>query len=33
MVTLGINAYRANSSAAIVADGPLLGTVDEERLS
>jgi predicted NodU family carbamoyl transferase len=33
VVTLGINAYHANSSAAIVADGPLLGAVEEERLS
>jgi carbamoyltransferase len=33
MVILGINAYHANSSAAIVADGGLLAAVEEERLN
>jgi carbamoyltransferase len=33
MVILGINAYHANSSAAIVADGKLLAAVEEERLN
>jgi carbamoyltransferase len=33
MVILGINAYHANSSAAIVADGRLLAAVEEERLN
>jgi carbamoyltransferase len=33
MVILGINAYHANSSAAIVADGQLLAAVEEERLN
>jgi len=33
MITLGINAYHANASAAIVADGRLLAAVEEERLN
>jgi len=33
MVILGINAYHANSSAAIIADGHLLAAVEEERLN
>src|SRR5271163_3266974 len=33
MIILGINAYHANSSAAIVADGQLLAAVEEERLN
>jgi carbamoyltransferase len=33
MVILGINAYHANASAAIVADGQLLAAVEEERLN
>jgi carbamoyltransferase len=33
MVILGINAYHANSSAAIMADGRLLAAVEEERLN
>ncbi len=33
MVILGINAYHANASAAIVADGRLLAAVEEERLN
>ncbi|MGA7920949.1 MAG: carbamoyltransferase C-terminal domain-containing protein [Candidatus Acidiferrales bacterium] len=33
MVILGINAYHANASAAIVADGKLLAAVEEERLN
>jgi carbamoyltransferase len=33
MVILGINAYHANSSAAIVVDGKLLACVEEERLN
>src|SRR5580692_7171251 len=33
MIILGINAYHANSSAAIVADGRLLAAVEEERLN
>src|SRR5271155_5103496 len=33
MVILGINAYHANSSAAIVVDGRLLAAVEEERLN
>src|ERR1700722_228292 len=33
MVILGINAYHANSSAAIVVDGKLLAAVEEERLN
>jgi carbamoyltransferase len=33
MVILGINAYHANSSAAIIADGKLLAAVEEERLN
>jgi carbamoyltransferase len=33
MIILGINAYHANSSAAIVVDGQLLAAVEEERLN
>jgi carbamoyltransferase len=33
MVILGINAYHANSSAAIIVDGKLLAAVEEERLN
>src|SRR5580704_17197234 len=33
MVILGINAYHANASAAILADGRLLAAVEEERLN
>jgi predicted NodU family carbamoyl transferase len=33
MIILGINAYHANSSAAIVVDGRLLAAVEEERLN
>jgi carbamoyltransferase len=33
MVILGINAYHANASAAIIADGHLLAAVEEERLN
>src|SRR5277367_6703831 len=33
MVILGINAYHANTSAAIIADGRLLAAVEEERLN
>src|SRR6202522_4292137 len=33
MVILGINAYHANASAAIIADGQLLAAVEEERLN
>jgi carbamoyltransferase len=33
MVILGINAYHANASAAIVVDGRLLAAVEEERLN
>src|SRR6202046_2672907 len=33
MVILGINAYHANASAAIIADGRLLAAVEEERLN
>lgn len=33
MLILGINAYHANASAAIVADGRLLAAVEEERLN
>jgi carbamoyltransferase len=33
MIILGINAYHANASAAIVADGQLLAAVEEERLN
>ena len=33
MIVLGINAYHANSSAAIVADGRLIAAVEEERLN
>jgi carbamoyltransferase len=33
MIILGINAYHANASAAIVVDGRLLAAVEEERLN
>ncbi|MGB7022492.1 MAG: carbamoyltransferase [Candidatus Acidiferrales bacterium] len=33
MIILGINAYHANASAAIVADGRLVAAVEEERLN
>ncbi len=33
MIILGLNAYHANASAAIVADGRLLAAVEEERLN
>ena len=33
MIILGINAYHANASAAIVGDGRLLAAVEEERLN
>src|SRR5215469_9909868 len=33
MIILGINAYHANASAAIVADGVLIAAVEEERLN
>jgi carbamoyltransferase len=33
MIILGINAYHANSSAAIVVDGRLVAAVEEERLN
>ena len=33
MIILGINAYHANSSAAIVVDGRLIAAVEEERLN
>ena len=33
MIFLGINAYHANASAAIVADGRLLAAVEEERFN
>jgi carbamoyltransferase len=33
MIILGINAYHANASAAIVVDGRLVGAVEEERLN
>jgi len=33
MFILGINAYHANASAAIVADGRLLAAVEEERFN
>jgi carbamoyltransferase len=33
MIILGINAYHANASAAILADGCLLAAVEEERLN
>ncbi len=33
MVILGINAYHANASAAIVVDGQLVAAVEEERLN
>lgn len=33
MIILGVNAYHANASAAIVVDGRLIGAVEEERLN
>ena len=33
MIILGINAYHANASAAIVVDGHLVAAVEEERLN
>lgn len=33
MIILGINAYHANASAAIMVDGRLIGAVEEERLN
>ena len=33
MIILGINAYHANASAAIIVDGRLLAAVEEERLN
>ena len=33
MIILGINAYHANSSAAIIVDGRLIAAVEEERLN
>ena len=33
MIILGLNAYHANASAAIMADGRLLAAVEEERLN
>ncbi|MFY9752477.1 MAG: carbamoyltransferase N-terminal domain-containing protein, partial [Candidatus Acidiferrales bacterium] len=33
MIILGINAYHANASAAILMDGQLLAAVEEERLN
>jgi carbamoyltransferase len=33
MIILGVNAYHANSSAAIVVDGRLVAAVEEERLN
>ena len=33
MIILGINAYHANASAAVVVDGRLVAAVEEERLS
>src|SRR5580658_5234736 len=33
MIILGVNAYHANASAAIVVDGRLLAAVEEERLN
>jgi carbamoyltransferase len=33
MIILGINAYHANASAAILVDGRLVGAVEEERLN
>ncbi|HTV60805.1 MAG TPA: carbamoyltransferase C-terminal domain-containing protein [Verrucomicrobiae bacterium] len=33
MIILGINAYHANSSAAVVVDGRLIAAVEEERLN
>lgn len=33
MIILGINAYHANASAAIIVDGKLIAAVEEERLN
>src|SRR5690348_15582785 len=33
MIVLGINAYHANASAAVVVDGRLIAAVEEERLN
>jgi carbamoyltransferase len=33
MIILGINAYHANASAAVIVDGKLLAAVEEERLN
>ncbi|MGH9736218.1 MAG: carbamoyltransferase family protein [Candidatus Acidiferrales bacterium] len=33
MIILGINAYHANASAAIIVDGRMVGAVEEERLN
>ncbi len=33
MIVLGINAYHANASAAVVVDGQLIAAVEEERLN
>src|SRR5579871_6712174 len=33
MIILGINAYHANASAAILVDGKLVAAVEEERLN
>ena len=33
MIILGINAYHANASAAIIVDGQLIAAVEEERLN
>src|SRR5215472_13682312 len=33
MIVLGINAYHANASAAIIVDGRLIAAVEEERLN
>ncbi|MHB8527741.1 MAG: carbamoyltransferase N-terminal domain-containing protein, partial [Candidatus Acidiferrales bacterium] len=33
MIILGINAYHANASAAIIVDGRLVAAVEEERLN
>src|SRR6202046_1269590 len=33
MIILGINAYHANASAAVVVDGRLVAAVEEERLN
>src|ERR1700756_5177713 len=33
MIILGINAYHANASAAVIVDGRLIAAVEEERLN